>query len=226
MATRFYFPESQTTSLTPDISAITWSGHINTLRRALLTAPDGSALTTTAFTPDAADHLTDVNTCHRQYVSDRLAAQTISGNVKAQFQMSEANNGNNQFITINIFICSNESLPKESVLSVTRDTTTELTTTLTNRTFSSIGISSVDVEVGDHIVVEIGIGGLPTAAGGVQGHNASVRFGCNASSGDLPENDSETGTTFRPWIEFDDTITFEGFYSGPAIFRPRLFQYL
>ena len=206
MATRFFFPETEAAAVSPTISSTDWE-HINTLRRRLLATADSSTLTTTAYTPDAADHLVNGDAHHRQYVSDALTAQNVSGTVKGQFQCLEANAANNLFLTLKVYIVSNDgTTEKETLLAITRDTTNELATSLTNRNFPSTAITAADLEAGDRIVVEVGLGGTPTAAGGTQGHNGSIRWGCNASGGDLAENDTETGTTFRGWVEFSDTI--------------------
>lgn len=208
MATRLFFPETEAAPVAPPAPEAGWE-HNNGVTRKLRRTVDSSTLTTTAYTPDAADDHTSKDAMHRQYVSDPLLAQNISGNVKAQFQCLEANAGNNLFITLKIYIISNDgTTAKETLLAITRETTTELGTSLANRQFSSLAISAADVEEGDRLCVEVGLGGTCTAAGGVNGHNGSIRFGCNASSGDLPEDETQTGTTYRPWIEFDDTIGF------------------
>ena len=61
---------------------------------------------------------------------------------------------------------------------------------------------------GDRILLEIGLGGLPVATSGIQGHNGSIRWGCVASSGDLPVDETQTGTTYRPWVEFSGNLNF------------------
>ena len=208
MATRFFFPETEAAAVSPAVSS-EWE-HQNVVRRKLLTTPDGSTLTTTAYTPDAADHLVDNDAHHRQYVSDPIAAQTIAAQTfKLQMQALEANNGNNLSLTWKVFLVSNDGgTIKETLLAIRRDGN-EVTTALINRSDSATS-SAADAEENDRIVIEVGLGGLCTAAGGTQGHNGSVRWGCNASSGDLPENDTEAGTTFRGWFEFANTITFAG----------------
>lgn len=206
MATRFFFPETEAAPVSPTISG-DWE-HINTQRRKLLTGPDSSTLTTTAYTPDGADHLVNGDAHHRQYVSDPLAAQNIAAQtVKLQFQCLEAHAGNNLFLTWKIFVVSQDgNTIKETLLAIRRDAT-EVATSLTNRGDSAT-TTAADVEDNDRIVIEIGLGGTPTGSGGVQGHNGSIRFGCNASSGDLGEDNTQTGTTFRPWLEFANTLTF------------------
>jgi len=206
VATRFYFPLTEAAAVSPTISA-DWE-HINTLRRKLLTTPDASTLTSVAYTPDASDHTPDEDAHHRQYVSDQLAAQTISAQtISAQFQALEADVNNNLFLTIKVFVCSSDGgTIKETLLAITRDDT-ELPAVLANRSFSATSTAAT-VESDDRIVVEVGLGGDPGGGGGVQGHNGQIRWGCDASSGDLPVSDSGGDLTFRPWLEFANTLTF------------------
>ena len=225
MATRFYLPETLAGQVTPPAPSGTDWEHVNTGPpvRYLLRGPDTSALTSTAYTPDAADHLIDQDACHRQYVSEALVAQTVSGNIKAQIQCLEANAGNNLFLTLKVLVCTNSGgSTVGTLLAITRDTTTEIGTSLTNRNFPSTALTSTAVSTGDRLVIEIGVGGLPVAAGGTQGHNATLRFGCNASSGDLPEDDTQTGTTYRPWIEISTNLQFLADRVGPAVTQQTL----
>ncbi len=206
MATTFYFTEDQAAPVSPlaPVGSTTWE-HIapSIPTRALQLSPDTSTLTTTAYTPDAADDITDKDACHRQYVSPPLAAQTVSGNVTAQFQGLEAHANNNLFITLKLMVISNDgSTLRQIILAITRSTGNEYTTTLRNATFPSTAMTSYACAAGDRILVEVGLGGSSTATGGVQGHNGSLRFGGNASSGDLPVDNTQTGTTYRPWISF------------------------
>ena len=206
MATRLYFPSTGTPDISPTINNGGEWEHSNGVRRPLVTTVGSSALSTDAYTPDAADHLTDGDALIYQYIlTDKLAAQTISGQtVKWQFQCLEAHANNNLFLTLKIFVCGNDGTIKETLLAIRRDST-EVATSLTNRGDTAT-ISSATVEDNDRIVIEIGLGGTPTATGGVQGHNGSIRFGESASSGDLPEDDSTTATTYRPWLEFANTL--------------------
>lgn len=211
MATRFYLPETLVGPVTPPAPTADWE-HINTGPpvRFLLRGPDESTLTTTAYTPDGADHLADNDACHRQYVSEELVAQTLSGNVKAQIQCSEVANNCNLFLTLKILVCSRDgSTTRATLLAITRDTTNELVTALTNRNFPSTALSSYACAEGDRVVIEIGLGGnITSGTGGNIGHDGSIRWGGSASSGDLPEDDTQTGTTYRPWIEMSTDFAF------------------
>jgi len=210
MVTRVYFPETEAAPVTPPSPGAEWE-HNNGVTRKLLRTPDASALATTAYTPDAADHLVNQDAMHRQYVSDKLDAQALSGNVKAQLQCIEANAGNNLFLTFVVKVISEDgTTERATLLAITRDTTTEIDNSpLTNRNFPSTALTNYTCIAGDRLLIEVGVGGLPTAAGGTQGHNGSIRWGCDASSGDLLENDTETGTTYRGWLEFSNTFTFQ-----------------
>jgi hypothetical protein len=84
---------------------------------------------------------------------------------------------------------------------------TELATALTNRFLSTTLSAGYTTVSGDRLVVEFSVVGTPVGAGGVQGHNASLRFGGSGAT-DLPENDTSTSTTENPWIEFVTNITF------------------
>lgn len=217
MATRMFFSQGTLAPVTPPAPSADWEHISGAGSRKLLQSPDTSTLTSTAYTPDAADHLVSADAHHRTFVSDGLTAQTLTGNVKAQFQGLEANAGNNVSLTLKVLVISNDGTTVlNTLLAITRDAT-ELATALTNRIFDSVAMGSYACAAGDRLAVEVGVGGTPTGASGTQGHNGTLRFGCNASSGDLPENDTETGTTFRPWIEFANTFTFQLLGHGPLL---------
>lgn len=211
MATRFFLPASGGTAADVVTAAYgaSWDHVASARKRKLLTAIDGSALETVASAPDGADHLTDEDNIQIQYLSGPIAAQTISAQtVKIQVQGLEYNNGNNLFLAWEIFVVSNDGATrKETLLALKRDGT-EVLSTLINRSDSAT-TTSATVEDGDRIVLEVGYGGLPVNAGGTQSHNCDIRIGCVASSGDLLENDTEAGSTYRPWLEFANTITFQ-----------------
>lgn len=213
MATRFYFGNSTFAAVNPTPNG-GWLHAFSGDEYKLLTTPDSSTLATVDYSPDAGDDLVDGEAMNRMYVSDPLAAQSIlEQTVKIQMQGNENNNGNNCSLTWHVWLVSNNGTTwRANLIDIQRDSN-EFPTTLVNRGDTGTTPVSISVTDGDRIVVEVGIGGWPTAAGGTQGHNGDLRFGCNASSGDLPENDTETGTTYRGWIEFANTLTFQSSFS-------------
>jgi hypothetical protein len=122
-----------------------------------------------------------------------------------QIRCREIGANDNQFLNVLIFVCDSAGTTIKETLFAQAQGPTELAVTQTNRSFTGT-LTSADLETDDRIVVQIGTSGLPTAAAAVDGHNANMFWGCNASSGDLPENETETGSTFRPWIEFSANL--------------------
>ena len=212
MARRLWFPDTQPAPVTPPAPSGTDWEHVNSVQRALLLAPDGSALATTAYAPDAADDLTDKDSHHRQYVGPCLAAQTLSGNVTAQLQCQETFNNDNLFLALKILVCNRAgSSTAATLLAITRATSAELSSSAdANRTFPSTALSSFACADGDRLVVEVGLGGsISSGVGGIIGHNGQIRWGCAATSGDLPVDESTTTATFRGWIEFSADFAWE-----------------
>jgi hypothetical protein len=207
MATRFYFPLTQSAPATPLAAGSEWE-HNNNLARRLVTAADVSTLTDVAYTPDASDHLVDNDALHRRYVSSALAAQTISGNINGQFQCLEAHANNNLFLTLKVSVISSNGATERAVLLAITRASTELATTLTNRSFPATALTSYACAAGDRLLVEVGVGGNSANTSGTQGHNATIRWGGTATSGDLPVDETTTTTTYRPWVEFTANLTF------------------
>ena len=214
MATRLYFPDTLAAPVTPLTADASFDLHVQGTGRALLRVPDASALATTAYTPDAADHIISGACHHRSYVSEPLRAQTFAGNIKGQFQATEPNVFCNQFWRMVVRVISNDGTTERALL-LSIDDLTEVATALTNRAIPNTALTGYTCIAGDRLQVEIGCGGTPTAGGGTNGHNISLRWGCSAAGGDLPENDTDTGTTLRPWIEFSGTLDFAPFAVVP-----------
>lgn len=209
MATRFRLTSSTTA---PAVSpAIGSYSHTQTTRRKLVTS-DASALATEAYTPDAADHLVAGDAHHVQFVSDPMNSGIAFNNgdsISYAVQCLEANAGNNVQVQFWAGIYSQDGSTLQRELRGFQSEGNEMATALTNRHFATTqGGASYTTVAGDRLVVEFSARGTPTGAGGVQGHNASFRWGGNGAGGDLPANDTETGTTFNPWVEFAPTITF------------------
>lgn len=208
MATRFKLTDDATA---PDISpALQTYTHTQTTRRVLLTT-DASALATEAFTPDAADHLVAGDSHHVQFVSAKMAAGNVftSGDtLKMALQCLEANAANNLFLQVFVSVVSGDGATVQATLRTKAADNTEMATVLTNRFHSTTLSAGYTTVADDRLVVEFSCNGTPTAAGGVQGHNCSIRWGGGGAGGDLAEDDTSTGTTLNPWIEFLTTITF------------------
>lgn len=208
MATRLRLPASGSPAVSPSFQS--YSHSAATTRRTLPTA-DSSTLGDVAQTPDAADHLVAGDTFHSQFVSDQLAAGiafVTSDTVKYAIQCLEANGGNNLFVQLHVRVVDAAGTTEQAVLLTKSLDGTELPTSLNCRTASHSLTGNYTTVAGDRIVVEFSVSGTPTAAGGTQGHNATLRWGSAGAGGDLAENESQTGTTLNPWIEFSRTLDF------------------
>lgn len=206
MATRFYFPSAGTAAVSPATQSYT---HVTATRRPLVIA-DSSALGNIGLIPDAADHLVAGDTFFQQFISQPLGIQTFtSGDAfKYAVQCVESNGSNQLQVQIWMGIVSGDGGTALATLRSKVLEGTEVATTITNRFYSGTLSGGYTTSGGERLVIEFSLSGTPIAAGGVQGHNGTMRFGGSASSGDLPENDTETGLTFRPWLEFSNTIVF------------------
>ena len=207
MATRFRLPSSGSPPVSP---AFQTYSHALAVRRPL-PLTDTTPLTTVAQTPDAADHLVAGDVSFFQGVSEPLAAQTIAAQtVTFTMQGLEAHANNNLFGQLWIGVVSGDgNTPLATLLAKTAGTL-ELTTSLASRSgpATTTAYTITVGQEGARLVVEISLVGTPTATGGVQGHNGSLRFGGNGAGGDLLATDNQTGTTLNPWLEFPNTLTF------------------
>jgi hypothetical protein len=204
--TRFRLPASGSPEVSPATQSYTHTGGV--ARPLLLT--DTSTLTSTAITPDAVDHLVAGDTYHFQGVSQRLAGQVIASGVavKLAIQCLEAHTNNQLFLQLWVGIVSPTGTALQTLLAKTLDGL-ELATTITNRFMNPTTTAGYTCSGGERLVVEISVQGTPTATSGVQGHNASLRFGGSGAGGDNGENDTDTGATLNPWIEFNPGLLFE-----------------
>lgn len=211
MATIFYFSVGAA-EVSPPIPLF-W-GHVegSPVRVRLTTSPvDADAMVTKAITFDSADHGVDMNALFIQGVSAPILRRgwaLVGADFTGQFQCLEAHAANNLFLQTNIYLVSEDGQTVRHLLAQ-NSSSTEASTTLTNRSILSAGTNSLTMsQEGDRLVIEVGLGGTPGGGGGVQGHNGSIRYGDNATSGDLLVNETETGTTYRPWVSYTENLLF------------------
>lgn len=214
MATRFYFPSSGTSAISPAVDAA-WdgTGTFGFAHRDCVTTKTSTANNVGVSNNDSdnADH----DVCVIQFISPAIAAQTISAQtIKSQFLCNEISANSNVFFAICIRVLSNDGTTvRGTVLSLTRDGTEMLNTGYQNRRFSATS-SSVSASDNDRIVIEIGGGGDPLTGG----LDFAILLGDSAGT-DLAEDDTTT-TQNDPWVEFANTITFAGGGGGGGSASP------
>lgn len=205
MATRLYLPSTGAAAVSPPISGADWA-HINVVRRPLNAVNGGSAIATTTYSPDVTDHLVAGRAHVTQFVSDVLPPQTIAAQaVKLQVRVAEVVATNNLFLNWKVYAVAEDGQSVLGTLLAVRADALEAGTALANRADSATTTAFSSV-VNFRLVVELGLGGTPTASASVDGHNGSMSFGENAAT-DLPEDDASTAA-LNPWIQFAQPLAF------------------
>jgi len=208
LATRFYFPTTTASPVTPNYHA-NWQYTSEALRRRLA-YPKGSSSQTNG---SQIGPWTDTNLAlDRQYVSAPMAAGIVfdtSVTISGQLRVREHNTGDNAdriCLSITIWDLAGTSSRRVLLGPAAYGTTLEFanSTSLTNRIMAngdalapSASYTTVD---GDRLVVEIGY----TNATGTT-PEATASWG--ESEADLTYNNTAE-TTGSGWIEFSNTITF------------------
>lgn len=210
MATRLYFPSTGSAGVAPAAWASGWNyqnGTVSTFP--LLRSAGSSVATSLSLTNDAT--ATARFGSRARWVSDPLAAQSISGTIKGQIRCSENSTSNNATIAVAIIVINSSGTTVATLLQPaasdnTAATPPELAAALTNRRFqdsaesASISLSSYSCSAGDRIVVELGFREVRSSG------TESMSVHGAGSSGDLPEDDTQTSANYRPWIEFSGTL--------------------
>ncbi len=169
---------------------------------------------TTSTTTSSAISLSGTNaTILLQWVSDGIAAQTISGlTVKMQLLLKESSAAANiDRVQICLRVVSNDGTTVRGTLfsRTTYTTNNELDDTgLRNRmVLDGDAVSSVTAQDGDRLVLEVGVRTLTIGS-----FTAQFQYGENAT--DLPED--ETTTSGASWLEFSSPIVMQALTVSPG----------
>lgn len=211
MATRFYFPNSGAAAVSPSFG----TGWNDTSGG----SPDRIALAkshkneTAATKTETFNGSTPAFVLIRQFVSEPLADQTISGTVKGQLRGLTSQAAKLGTLAVAIRIVKNDGSDygtvKDLLTPAASDqaaTPPQFSTTLTNRQMqnsaesASISLTSQDAVAGDRLVIEVGVRDTVAHASRTLG----LSFGGTTVT-DLAE-DNTTTTANYPWIEFSGAI--------------------
>lgn len=201
MSTRFYFPVSTAADVSPAFDS-GWNYTSEAVRRRLEDVKGTSDITVgTQIGPwTAGNYALD-----RQYVSDPLAAQSISGTVKMQLMTREYDDTDNvgALLTCIKVVSNDGSTVRGTLLSLGNyGPASEFINDPSHRNKTGAdgdSLTAVSAQSGDRLVVEIGYtdGSLGITP------EASAKWGERAT--DLPENETQT-TDGTGWIEFSADI--------------------
>jgi hypothetical protein len=203
--TKFYLPS---TSALPPVSPAFNSGWaITTGADRIMCYTDKRNTSITSKTTGNSSSVQKI--LNRQYISQPLLAQTLSGTVKGQLRGSESNPTMDGVTSIGIFVCNVQGTIVATLLAITNPPLSgnEYSNSLTNKnTPVSSALSSYNCANGDRLVIEIGV----SQKGNSNNRNVTQSFGDNSAT-DLPE-DQTTTTANNPWLQFSTTIKLQPSY--------------
>jgi microcompartment protein CcmK/EutM len=223
-ATRFYLPSTGTAAINPAFDAA-WNDTSQVVSRPANITKGTSSFVEVTDTEASNSNLWDV--CLGRFISEPIAAQTITGTVRGYIRARENVAGVNARSQMVVRVVSNDgSVVRGTLYAQDNRTVNEsewvTTTTVTaarNARFPTTqaaaavpSMTSVTAQDGDRIVIEVGGRAVNTVT--TNTFTLAMRFGENAA--DLAEN--ETGTTEgAPWVEFDSPIQFQQALSPHSI---------
>ncbi|WP_460558809.1 T9SS type A sorting domain-containing protein [Ferruginibacter profundus] len=197
--TRFYLNLNTAATLTPAYNA-GWNVTTGATRYAMNTTRDGSAIT--SKTSSSITGIATGRCLLDQWISDPLAAQTITGTFTGQirYQLSSATSTTGQgFIYLRV-INADGSIATE-VGSAT--TTTLSATTLTNRTMIALPVGTLNITAGQRICIDLGWSYNIVAA---VNRTCTISRGSAAGTDLAVDNTTTTGN--NPWVQFSQTLAF------------------
>lgn len=215
MVTRFYFPPTRTTPVSPAFDSL-WSTTTNVGRGRTYLNASRSAADAQIYSQSETSTTANLDLLCRQYVSDPLeGAQSITGTAKGQMRVRELLAAADAHIQISIRVVSYNGTSVRGTL-YAGDTRTglvnELTTTVRNQQVPSAGagssgvvtLSQVDALDGDRIVIEVGgrVANVTNASQSV----AYTMF--DGAASDLTAAGTET-TALNGWVELSQSLTFQ-----------------
>jgi hypothetical protein len=210
MATRFRLENNEGGTIIPAVGG-TYTHERSAAPASLTVSALSTFVESKAYSPDGSDHLVSGDSRISRFIGEPMDAGigfVTSDTVKYAVQCFESNANNNLFLQLAVHVISQDGNTLRSTIRGKVSDGTEMATTHTSRTSSHNLDANYTTVSGDRLLVEISGAGLPSASGGVQGHNWGLRIGSGGASGDLLENDAQTDIELNPWIEFSRTITF------------------
>lgn len=208
--TRLYLNLNTAAAVSPTFNA-SWNVTSGASRYQLEIKKDGSTIA--SKTSGAAAVAAVRKLLIDQFVTRPLKAQTIASGstlaMQARFNQSSTSSTTGQGF-VYIRVCNSSGTITQDIGSAS---TTNLTTTLTNRTISYTFGSNITINDGDYFVFEFGWNysvGTNTTRTGTMSRGSS-------NGTDLPVNNTAT-TANDPWIEFSQSLVFKGttYYCAPA----------
>lgn len=153
---------------------------------------------------EGVDHLVDADVLVGQWITPYLAAQTLAAQtVTLTVQASTPDANNHLHLTWRLYVLRPIGSTGPVLVPIRRDDL-EVPTVRTART-DSVAIPETVLLGGDRLVLELGLGGLPTDAAGVQSHSCRLYVGDDGTT-DLAAADGDTTVGPNPWFEIPQRL--------------------
>lgn len=203
MPTRFYLPRNGAAAVSVAADAA-WNDVASVIERPAVTA---KTATSGASVPAGGAGGPSENVLCGRFISDPLAAQTVSGMVKGQVMCLEFDGASNARSQLVMRVVSNDGLTVRGTLVAAQAAalSSEWAVGLRNRkaplaALSPVAVTPVVAQSGDRIVIEVG---ALVGDNGVD--TVEMSFSDNQVS-DLPEDETSLSTAGDPWIEISANL--------------------
>lgn len=204
MATKLYLSNDDA-MFTPTAFRGTWTNTSGATTHRLSRARSGGATADTAI-----DNVTTnpLNRCIARFVSDPLAAQSISGTLDAKLVFRETDAAANMTCRIHIWLSTGDTDTVRATLLNQYIDSTEFAVDAANFSaivLSAVALSTQSATAGDRIVVEIGF----SAANAVStSYTGAMKFGGVVADADGTESGVTASFDVSPWIQFSGNLDF------------------
>lgn len=142
-----------------------------------------------------------------RFVSDRLAAQTISGNLTFTLLARESNATANMTARVYAYVTQGDTDTPRGTIIAANINSTEFQVDAANHggIQFSLPLSSLAVSDGDRIVIEVG---YSAANGDTTSYTGSIKIGGRDTDATGAETAETSSGTVCPWVEFDGNLGF------------------
>jgi len=201
-ATRFYLPTTGTPPVSPAFDA-GWEQTGQADRITMLPKGTLSTVGSVASNTITVPITTTQDLLCRQYVSNPIPPQRITGTVSGVFSPTEALAAANCKLAVVVKVVSQDGGTERGTLFSTFSTGTEFATTSTtnSRIVPVSAITELTTQPGDRLVIEVGA----NAAAPSSATSYNITFNTNKSS-DLALTAGANGTLGNNWFEFSQDI--------------------
>lgn len=202
MATRFYLPSSGTPPLNSLAVRDDWEQSTGLVRLPTKTTKQDTALTSSNRTwPSTSTQ----QWCWYQYQSEQLAeahSWTTADTVSMVMKCNQTTSSGDSHLAYIIRVVSEDGTVERGVIGLYHATSTELTIAATRiHSARTNGATAFNSQVGDRIIIELGVHGVTPAAESIQ-----MRVGDPTATSDFALTSGLT-TDLCPWVELSRTVS-------------------